>query len=68
LFLAQTKKLSQNFRKKVATGEGEREREIQWLAGRSLTDPKEQGKYQTTKKKKKLNISNKQAYHSFKIS
>jgi len=45
----------------------EREREIQWLAGRSLTDPKEQGKYQTTKKKK-LNISNKQAYHSFKIS
>jgi hypothetical protein len=67
LFLAQTKKLSQNFRKKVGTGEGEREREIQWLAGRSLTDPKEQGKYQTTKKKK-LNISNKQAYHSFKIS
>jgi hypothetical protein len=27
LFLAQTKNLSQNFRKKVATGEGERERE-----------------------------------------
>jgi len=41
------------------------EREIQWLAGRSLTDPKKRGN-QTTKKN--LNKSNKQAYHSFKIS
>jgi len=37
LFLAQTKNLSQNFRKKVATGEGERERERDSMACRQIS-------------------------------
>jgi hypothetical protein len=68
LFLAQTKNLSQNFRKKVATGEGERERERDSMACRQISYRSKGTRKVSNYQKKKLNISNKQAYHSFKIS
>jgi len=55
LFLAQTKKLSQNFRKKVATGEGERERERERFNGLQADLLQIQRNKESTKLPKKKN-------------